>query len=171
MIDPNLHKQTLKLVFSSPRYSILAGVIFTGMFIPLSYIAEYLFFQPQLVLYVAEYSAFGFSLVVIVSVLTAIVLCLGIYRIQILKSSKKKISSGFIGSIIGATAGACSCGSIGFAVISVFGAVGGAATSFLTNYEIPLRLLSIAILVGTYFYTVRGLNAECKINVNSQSEK
>ena len=73
------------------------------------------------------------------------------------------MSSGFIGSIIGASAGACSCGSIGFAVISVFGAVGGAATAFLANYEIPLRLLSIAILVGTYFYMVRGLNTECKI--------
>ena len=27
----------------------------------------------------------------------------------------------------------------GFAVISVFGAVGGAATAFLANYEIPFR--------------------------------
>ena len=84
------------------------------------------------------------------------------------------MSSGFIGSIIGASAGACSCGSIGFAVISVFGAVGGAATAFLANYEIPLRLLSIAILVGTYFYMVRGLNTECKINfddINKVSKK
>ena len=166
MLDFNLHKQTFKLVFSNPRYSILGSVIFTAMFIPLSYIAEYLFFRPKLILYVAEYSAFGFLLIVIVSILTAVVLCMGIYRIQILKSSNKKISSGFVGSIIGASAGACSCGSIGFAVISVFGAVGGAATSFLANYEIPLRLLSIAILVGTYFYMVRGLNAECKINFN-----
>jgi len=167
----NLHKQTLKLVFSNPKYSILAGIIFTGMFIPLSYIAEYLFFKPRLLLFVPEYSAFGFSLVVIVSVLTAVVLCMGIFRIQILKSSKRKISSGFLGSIIGASAGACSCGSIGFAVISVFGAVGGAATAFLANYEIPLRLLSIAILTGTYFYMVRGLNTECKVNFNSPPEK
>lgn len=80
------------------------------------------------------------------------------------------MSSGFIGSIIGASAGACSCGSIGFAVISVFGAVGGAATSFLANYEVPLRLLSIAILVATYFYMVRGLTRECKIDFSSQQE-
>lgn len=158
-----MHKQTLKLVFSNPKYSLLAGVIFTGMFLPLSYIAEYLFLKPKIVLFVPEYSAFGFVLIVIVSALTALVLSMGIYRIQILKSSRRKMSSGFIGSIIGASAGACSCGSIGFAVISVFGAVGGAATAFLANYEIPLRLLSIAILVGTYFYMVRGLNTECKI--------
>ena len=92
---------------------------------------------------------------------------MGIYRIQILKSSKKKMSSGFLGSIIGASAGACSCGSIGFTIISVFGAVGGAATAFLANYEIPLRMLSIGILVITYFYMVKGLNAECKINFNN----
>jgi uncharacterized membrane protein YraQ (UPF0718 family) len=140
------------------------------MFIPLSYIAEYLFFQPRFVLFVPDYSAFGFSLVVIVSALTGLVLSMGIYRILILKSGKKKMSSGFIGSIIGASAGACSCGSIGFAVISVFGAVGGAATAFLANYEVPLRLLSIAILVVTYFYMVRGLTRECNVDFSNKQK-
>ncbi len=159
-----MHKLAIKSVFSNPRYVALSAAIFTAMFIPLSYIAEYLFIQPRIVLFVPDYSAFGFFLIVMVSALTGLVLSMGIYRIIILKSSKKKMSSGFIGSIIGASAGACSCGSIGFAVISVFGAVGGAATSFLANYEVPLRLISIGILVATYFYMVRGLTAECKIN-------
>jgi len=158
------HKLSLQTVFSNPRYVGLSIGIFIGMIIPLSYIAEYLFLKPRLVLFVPDYAAFGFVLIVIVSALTALVLSMGIYRIVMLKSSKKKMSSGFIGSMIGASAGACSCGSIGFAVISVFGAVGGAATSFLANYEVPLRLLSIAILVVTYFYMVRGLSTECKIN-------
>jgi len=81
------------------------------------------------------------------------------------------MGSGFIGSIIGASAGACSCGSIGFAVISVFGAVGGAATAFLANYEAPLRLLSIAILVATYFYMVKGLTQECKISYDNVEKR
>ena len=160
------HKLAVKLVFTNLKYIGLSTTIFTVMIIPLSYIAEYLFLKPKLTLFVPEYSAFGFMLIVIVSALTGIVLSMGIYRIVMLKSSKKKISSGFIGSMIGASAGACSCGSIGFAVISVFGAVGGAATSFLANYEIPLRLLSIAILIGTYFYMVRGLTSECKVIFN-----
>lgn len=157
------HKLALKLVFTNFRYLGLSAAIFTAMIIPLSYIAEYLFLKPKLILFVPEYSVFGFVLIVMVSTLTGIVLSMGIYRIAMLKSSKKKMGSGFIGSMIGASAGACSCGSIGFAVISVFGAVGGAATSFLANYEIPLRLLSIAILIVTYFYMVRGLTAECKV--------
>jgi len=161
------HKLALKTVFSNVKYIGLSVGIFTAMLIPLSYIAEYLFIQPKLIWFVPYYSAFGFLLIVIVSILTAIVLSMGIYRIVMLKSSKKKMSSGFIGSMIGASAGACSCGSIGFAIISVFGAVGGAATSFLANYEVPLRLLSIGILVVTYFYMVRGLTAECKVTFNN----
>ncbi|MDH3855900.1 MAG: hypothetical protein OES27_07250 [Nitrosopumilus sp.] len=165
-----MHKLALKLVFSNHKYIALSAAIFTAMFIPLSYIAEFLFFQPRFILFIPDYSAFGFSLVVIVCALTGLVLSMGIYRIQILKSSKKKMSSGVIGSIIGASAGACSCGSIGFAVISIFGAVGGAATAFLANYEIPLRLLSIGILVVTYFYMIRGLNTECKVNFSNVQE-
>ena len=160
------HKLALKLVYSKPKYIGLSIAIFTAMLIPLSFIAEYLFLKPKLTLFVPDYAAFGFVLIVVVSALTGLVLSMGIYRIVMLKSSKKQMSSGFIGSMIGASAGACSCGSIGFAVISVFGAVGGAATSFLANYEVPLRLLSIGILVVTYFYMVRGLSAECKVNFN-----
>lgn len=164
------HKLALKLVFTNFRYIGLSGAIFTAMIIPLSYIAEYLFLKPKITLFVPEYSAFGFVLIIAVSTLTGIVLSMGVYRIVMLKSSKKKMGSGFIGSMIGASAGACSCGSIGFAVISVFGAVGGAATSFLANYEIPLRLLSIAILIATYFYMVRGLTAECKVTFSDVKE-
>ncbi len=78
-------------------------------------------------------------------------------------SGVRKSGAGFLGSMIGASAGACSCGSIGFAVISAFGAVGGTATAFLTNYEIPLRLVSIAILVYTYYVSAKGITAQCKI--------
>ena len=163
-------KLALKLVFSNPKYVGLSITIFTAMIIPLSFIAEYMFLKPKLTLFVPDYGAFGFVLIVIVSALTGLVLSMGIYRIVMLKSSKKKMSSGFIGSMIGASAGACSCGSIGFAVISVFGAIGGAATSFLANYEIPLRLLSIGILLVTYFYMVRDLSAECKVNFNDTKQ-
>ncbi|MGI0076598.1 MAG: hypothetical protein ACREAU_04225 [Nitrosopumilaceae archaeon] len=159
-----MHKQALKLVFSTKAYSILSIVIFVVMFIPLSIISEYIFLAPQVKLYVADYNAFGFSLIVIISALTGLVLSMGFYRIRMLRTSTRKMSSGFLGSIIGASAGACGCGSIGFAIISTFGAVGGAATSFTSNYEIPLRLVSIAILVVTYFYMVRELTKECKIS-------
>jgi hypothetical protein len=74
------------------------------------------------------------------------------------------MGGGVFGSIIGAAAGACSCGPIGFAVISTFGSVGATATAFLTNYETPIRIIAIAILSITYFTTVKSLKVECKIN-------
>jgi len=107
---------------------------------------------------------FGFSLIVILCVLAALVLPMNVYRIKMFRGSKRKMSGGIFGSFIGAAAGACSCGPIGFAIISTFGSVGGVATSFLTNYEIPLRIGAIALLAITYYTTVRSLKVECNLN-------
>ena len=74
------------------------------------------------------------------------------------------MGGGIFGSIIGVVAGACSCGPVGFAVISTFGSIGIATTTFLTNYELPLRIIAIIILAVTYFTTIKSLKIECKIN-------
>lgn len=112
--------------------------------------------------YVAEYEILNFLSIVVICALTGLVLSMSIFRIRFLQASTKKLRSGLVGSIIGVGAGAC-CGGIGVALISIFGAVGGVATSVLTNFEIPLRVASIAILVFTYFMIVKDLNRECKV--------
>jgi hypothetical protein len=111
---------------------------------------------------VAEYAVLNFISILVICILTGLVLSMSIYRIRFLQASTKKLRSGLLGSFIGAGAGAC-CGGIGVALISIFGAVGGVATSVLTNFEVPLRVASIAILVFTYFMIVRDLNKECKV--------
>jgi len=156
--------QTIKLVFSNFKYVILAIGIFVPMLIGLLILSEYIFLEPYVVSHIPSGSEFGFVLIVILSALSALVIPMNIFRINILKSSKQKMGGGIFGSIIGAAAGACSCGPVGFAVISTFGSVGATATAFLTNYEIPIRSLAIAILVITYFTTVKSLKIECKIN-------
>ncbi len=156
--------QTIKLVFSNFKYVILAIGIFVPMLIGLLILSEYIFLEPYVVSHIPSGSEFGFVLIVILSALSALVIPMNIFRINILKSSKQKMGGGIFGSIIGAAAGACSCGPVGFAVISIFGSVGATATAFLTNYEIPIRSLAIAILVVTYFTTVKSLKIECKIN-------
>ncbi len=156
--------QTIKLVFSNFKYLILASTIFVSMLIGLLILSEYIFLEPYVVAHLPSGSEFGFVLIVILSALSALVIPMNIFRINILKSSKQKMGGGIFGSIIGAAAGACSCGPIGFAVISTFGSVGAAATAFLTNYEIPLRIIAVAILAVTYFTTVKSLKVECKLN-------
>lgn len=153
----------IKLVFSNSKYLILAFTIFSIMMIGLLILSEYIFLEPYIVGHVPSGTELGFFLIVILSVLSALVITMNIYRINMLKSSKQKMGGGIFGSIIGAAAGACSCGPVGFAVISTFGSVGATATAFLTNYELPIRIVSIAILVITYFTTIRSLKIECQL--------
>ena len=103
------------------------------------------------------------SLIVILSVVAGIVVSMNVFRVRLVKDTKK-IGSSITGTVIGASAGACSCGPIGFSVITTFGTAGSIASSFLTNYEIPLRLLSIGILLLVLFTTMKSLSVECKVN-------
>ncbi|MFQ5782051.1 MAG: hypothetical protein ACE5GR_03225 [Nitrosopumilus sp.] len=155
---------TTKLVFSNFKYLFFSFTIFVSMMIGLSILSEYVFLEPYVVTHLPSGTEFGFVLIVILSALSALVIPMNVFRINILKSSKQKMGGGVFGSIIGAAAGACSCGPIGFAVISTFGSVGATATAFLTNYEIPIRIIAIGILAVTYFTTVKSLKIECNLN-------
>ena len=133
------------------------------MFIPLSILAEFLFIEPFIVFYIIEDKAISFALIISISVMSAIVIPMNVYRIKILQKNTAKIGGSILGSIIGASAGICSCGPIGFSIISTFGTVAGTATAFLTNYEIPLRLVSLGLLCLVYYTTIRSISVECKI--------
>ncbi|PIW31641.1 MAG: hypothetical protein COW27_06175 [Nitrosopumilales archaeon CG15_BIG_FIL_POST_REV_8_21_14_020_37_12] len=155
---------TLKTVFSNFRYVVLAVVIFISMLFGLLLLSEYVFLEPYVVSHIPDGTEFGFLLIVILSILSSLVIPMNVYRISILKSSKKKMSGGIFGSFIGAAAGACSCGPVGFAIISTFGTVGATASSFVTNFEIPIRIAAIGLLVIVYYTTVRSLKIECRVN-------
>ena len=133
------------------------------MLIPLSILSEFLFIEPLFVIHVIEDRAFGFTLLVAISFMSAVVIPMNIYRIRTLQKSTTKIGGSLFGSIIGASAGICSCGPIGFSIISTFGTVAGTATAFLTNYEIPLRLVSLGLLCLVYYTTAKSISIECKI--------
>ncbi|MBS1268043.1 MAG: hypothetical protein MAG458_00761 [Nitrosopumilus sp.] len=156
--------RTITLVFSNFKYLLFSSIFFSLMFIGMLILSEYIFLEPYVVSHIPSGSEFGFLLILIISVLSSLVIPMNIFRINILKSSKQKMGGGLFGSIIGAAAGACSCGPIGFAVISTFGSVGATATAFLTNYETPIRIVAIIILIITYFTTVKSLKIECKLN-------
>jgi len=156
--------QTIKLVFSNSKYLAISFIIFASMFVGLLILSEYVFLDPYVVSHLPPGSEFGLVLIVILSVLSALVIPMNIFRISILKGSKQKMSGSIFGSLVGSIAGACSCGPIGFAVISTFGSIGATTTAFLTNYEIPIRLAAIAILTVTYFTTVKSLKIECNLD-------
>ena len=133
------------------------------MLIGLLVISEYLFLDPYIIGHIPQGTELGLVLIVILSMLSALVIPMNIYRINILKKSKGKMSGSVFSSFIGSVAGACSCGPIGFAVVSTFGSVGATALSFLTNFELPIRIGAIGLLVFTYYTTVKSLKIECSI--------
>lgn len=162
-------KQTIKMIFSDPKYLILSAIIFTSMVIGLLIISEYVFLEPYVVGHIPKGTELGFSLIVLLSGLSALVIPTNIYRINVVRATKRKIGSSVFGSIFGAAAGACSCGPIGFAVISTFGTIGATASAFLAAYELPIRTAAIAILLVTLYTTNRSLKTECAIK-QSHSE-
>ena len=89
---------------------------------------------------------------------------MNIFRVKLVKDTRK-ISSSIVGTVLGASAGACSCGPIAFSIITAFGTVGSIASSFLTIYEIPIRLTSIAILITVIYVTIKSLSRECKMKL------
>ena len=137
-------------------------LITLGLFFSLSIVSEYLFIEPYVVFAVYPDTAFNFSLIVVISILAGMVVGMNIFRVRLVKKVRK-IGSSITGTVIGASAGACSCGPIGFSIITTFGTTGSIASSFLTNYEIPLRLISIAILVLVLWTTLKSISRECKI--------
>ena len=155
--------EIFKVVFSNFKFLILSLVIFSSMLTILLLISEFIFLEPYFVTHIPSGSELGFVLIVILSGLSALVIPMNLFRIINLKNSKQKMSGSIFGTIVGSAAGACSCGPIGFAVISTFGSVGATATAFLTNYEIPIRIIAIAILVITYFTTIKSLKSECEV--------
>ena len=155
--------EIFKVVFSNFKFLILSLVIFSSMLTILLLISEFIFLEPYFVTHIPSGSELGFILIVMLSGLSALVIPMNLFRIINLKNSKQKMSGSIFGTIVGSAAGACSCGPIGFAVLSTVGSVGATATAFLTNYEIPIRIIAIGILVITYFTTIKSLKSECKV--------
>ena len=156
--------EIFKVIFSNFKFLALSVIIFSSMMVLLLIVSEFIFLEPYFVTHIPSGSELGFILIITLSALSALVIPMNLFRITNLKNSKQKMSGSIFGSIIGSAAGACSCGPIGFAVISTFGSVGATATAFLTNYEIPIRVVAIAILLITYFTTIKSLKTECKVH-------
>lgn len=150
------------MVFT-PKYLAMSVAITGIMLFGLLLLSEFLFIEPYIIGHIPPGTEIGFVLIVLISVLSGFVIPINIYRIVMLNTSKTRMSGGFVGTMIGTAAGACSCGPVGFAIISTFGSVGSAASSFLTNYEIPIRIAAVCILILTMYTTYRSLKTECSI--------
>ena len=159
---------SFKIVFSNLVYIIFAALIAVAFSIISIIFDQLLFFYPIIIFYLRDDAVVGFILANIIAVLLSIVVSMNIY---VFRHSKIKIRSTSLlsGSSLGVLSSICvSCSSLGFFLASTLAAAGVTASAFVSNYQTPLRLLSIALLIWAYYSISNKLTKSCmKTYLNS----
>lgn len=150
------------MVFSSDRlYVAIAAAVFATFWIVLNVFDQLLFFSPVVTFYLPDDAITGFILTNITSVLMGILVAMNVYifRNSIRLKFDKSI---FSGSLLAIASSACaSCSSIGFLVTSTFGGFGIVTIDLLTNYQTPLRVISIVILLWALYHVQNKIIKPC----------
>ena len=156
-----------RLVFSSWKYLVLGGAVTTIFWIVFNVFDQLLFFSPVVTFYLPEDAVGGFILSNVTAILVGAVVSMNLYVIRHSKGLKTGIMSLFSGSSLSVLSSTCaSCSSLGFLLISTFGGLGVTASTFLTNYQMPLRVVSILVLIWAYYSISRKLTRSCIIDYN-----
>jgi hypothetical protein len=158
---------SIRLVFSNWLYILLAGVVSSIFWIIFSVFDQLLFFSPILVFYLPDDAVIGFILSTMTALLLGIVVSMNVYIIKHSRNLKLAIGSLFSGSTLSMISSTCaSCSSIGFLLVSTFGGIGVTASTFLSNYQTPLRIMSVALLLWALYSASRKLTKSCVLNYN-----
>jgi hypothetical protein len=149
-----------KILFSNSFYIAMVGVVSTIFWIFFNSFDQLLFFSPIISFYLPDDAIPGFILTNITSILMGILVAMNVH---VIRNSKIKLDKSLLsGSILGIASSACaSCSSLGFLVISIFGSFGTIATDLLTNYQIPLRIISICILLWALYSVQNRITKRC----------
>ena len=161
-----------KLVFSSWPYVILGGAVTATFWIIFNVFDQLLFFSPVATFYLPDDAVGGFILSNITAVLAGAAVSMNLYVIRHSKGLKKGILSLFSGSSMSVICSACAgCSSLGFLLISTIGGLGVTASTSLTNYQMPLRLISILLLSWAYYSISKKLTRSCILNSHTSSKE
>jgi hypothetical protein len=154
---------SFRMVFSNWPYLLMVGVTVAMFWIVFNVFDQLLFFSPIVIFYLPDDAVIGFILATVTSILLGIVISMNVY---VFRHSKLKIglASFLSGSTVSVLSSTCaSCSSLGFLLISVFGGTGVVASSFLSNYQTPLRVLSVALLIWALMSISNKLTKSCII--------
>ena len=162
---------TTKLVFSRWPYVVLTGAVTAIFWIIFNVFDQLLFFSPVVTFYLPDDAVQGFILSNITAIVVGLVISMNLYVIRHSKGLKTGILSLFSGSSMSILSSTCaSCSSLGFLLVSTFGGLGMTASTFLTVYQMPLRVVSILLLIWAFCSLSRNLTKSCTLIYDS-SEK
>jgi hypothetical protein len=149
------------VVFSIPTYIVIATAVAVPFWILFNVFDQLIFFEPIWIFYLPEDAILGFILTTMVSILIGMLVSMNIYVIRYskLKISRRSLFSGSSLSIISSVCSSCS--SVGFLLISTFGSIGVIASNLLTIYLIPLRIISVAILIFALYSIHKRITKLC----------
>jgi hypothetical protein len=160
---------SLKLVFSHWAYITLAGTIAAIFWIIFNVFEQLLFFYPIIVFYLPEDAILGFILSSTTASILGMVVSMNVYVLKHSRDIKSmNAASFFSGSSIGILPSTrASCTSLGFLLASTLSGAGLTLSTILSNYQTPLRILSIMLLIWACYSVSIRLNKGCKM-VNSK---
>ena len=162
---------SFKMVFSRWLYVLIAGIVASVFWILFNIFDQLLFFSPIVIFYLPDDAIVSFIISNITAILLGIIISMNVY---VFKYSKLRINftSLFSWSSISVISSACaSCSSIGLLLVTTLGGIGVSALTFLSNYQIPLRLVSIMLLIWAYYSISNKLTKSCIINYNNEGDK
>jgi hypothetical protein len=151
-------------VFSKRSYAAIAVASAFGLWFIFNVLDGLILVAPTLAFYypIPDDAIWGFVLSGVTAILAGVVLSLNIFLFN--AGSKVGKASLFSGPTLGMVSSMCvSCSSIGFYLASTFGLAGVAASSFLSNYQMPLRIIAIGLLVVALFAAQQKITKTCKI--------
>jgi len=157
-----MSKHTLgtKMVFSNKIYILIAIFVAIPFWIVFNVFDQLLFFSPIVTFYMRDGALPVFLLSTVSALLTGIVVSMNIYALRY--SISKSLGSLFSGSSIGVATSVCaSCSSLALFLATSLGTAGLSISTFLSNYQIHLRLLSVAIMMWAYYSANKKITASC----------
>jgi hypothetical protein len=162
---------SMQMVFTRPIYLAITTGVAVGFWVMFNALDELLFFSPIFVFYLPGDAIASFILSNITAPLLGVVVAINVY---VFRNSKVKLSRGslFSGSSISVISSTCaSCSSLGFFLVSTFGSAGLLASTIMSNYQIPLRLLSVGLLVWALYSVSKKLTKSCTVDYDSGSKE
>jgi hypothetical protein len=153
------------MVFSAKSYVALAIAVTVAFWVTFNALDGLLFFSPIVTFYypIPQDAVPGFVMSNIMAPLLGVIVSMNVYVFRNSKAGMNK-SSFFSGSTLGTVSSMCAgCSSIGFYLATTFGAAGVAASSFMSNYQLPLRLLAIGLLIWAYYSAHRKIAKSCSL--------
>ncbi len=152
------------MVFSNKSYVALAAAIAAVFWVIFNILDGLLLLSPPAFYYpIPDDALAGFALSHVTAALVGIVVSMNVYlfRSTRAKGSKTPFLSG---STLGTVSSMCAgCSSVGFYLAATFGTAGVAASTFLSNYQLPLRLVAIGLLVWAYYSAHKRIAKSCAV--------